>query len=38
MPLEVIGGAEMADDMRVTIKLPHIAAFEINQALENYFQ
>ena len=34
IPHEVIGGAEMADDMRVARKLPHIAAAEIRASLE----
>lgn len=34
IPHEVIGGAEMADDMRVARKLPHKAAAEIRKALE----
>ena len=34
IPHEVIGGAEMADDMRVARKLPHIAASEIRDSLE----
>ena len=34
IPHEVIGGAEMADDMRVARKLPHIAASEIRKSLE----
>jgi UDPglucose--hexose-1-phosphate uridylyltransferase len=34
IPHEVIGGAEMADDMRVARKLPHIAAAEIRQNLD----
>ena len=33
IPHEVIGGAEMADDMRVARKLPHIAAKEIRDSL-----
>lgn len=33
IPHEVIGGAEMADDMRVARKLPHNAAAEIRNAL-----
>ncbi|MFW9827512.1 MAG: hypothetical protein ACFFEY_07975 [Candidatus Thorarchaeota archaeon] len=36
IPHEVIGGAEMADDMRVARKLPHIAAKEIKVSLEKY--
>jgi len=36
IPHEVIGGAEMADDMRVARKLPHIAAKEIRESLEKY--
>ena len=36
IPHEVIGGAEMADDMRVARKLPHIAAKEIRNSLEKY--
>ncbi len=36
IPHEVIGGAEMADDMRVARKLPHIAAKEIRDSLEKY--
>jgi len=34
IPHEVIGGVEMADDMRVARKLPHIAALEIRNSLE----
>ncbi|GAH43467.1 unnamed protein product, partial [marine sediment metagenome] len=33
---EIIGGAEMADDMRVARKLPHIAASEIQKSIEKY--
>jgi len=36
IPHETIGGAEMADDMRVARKLPHIAAMEVRKALEKY--
>ncbi|MBD3212437.1 MAG: hypothetical protein GF311_07500 [Candidatus Lokiarchaeota archaeon] len=36
IPHEIIGGAEMAEDMRVARKLPHIAATEIRDALEKY--
>jgi UDPglucose--hexose-1-phosphate uridylyltransferase len=36
IPHEIIGGAEMADDMRVARKLPHIAAAEIRKSLEKY--
>ncbi|MFW9970354.1 MAG: hypothetical protein ACFFDF_09150 [Candidatus Odinarchaeota archaeon] len=36
IPHEVIGGAEMADDMRVARKLPHIAAKEIRNSLKKY--
>ena len=36
IPHEVIGGAEMADDMRVARKLPHIAAMEIRESLKKY--
>ncbi|GAG82609.1 unnamed protein product, partial [marine sediment metagenome] len=36
IPHETIGGAEMADDMRVARKLPHIAAKEIRESLEKY--
>ncbi|MFX1478373.1 MAG: hypothetical protein ACFFCI_09590 [Promethearchaeota archaeon] len=36
IPHEVIGGAEMADDMRVARKLPHLAAKEIKEALKKY--
>ena len=35
IPHEIIGGAEMADDMRVARKLPHIAAAEIREHLED---
>lgn len=35
IPHEIIGGAEMADDMRVARKLPHIAAAELRQCIEN---
>ncbi|MFX1503985.1 MAG: hypothetical protein ACFFDH_23690 [Promethearchaeota archaeon] len=35
IPHEVIGGAEMADDMRVARKLPHIAAKEIRESLKS---
>lgn len=34
IPHEIIGGAEMADDMRVARKLPHEAAKEIRNAIE----
>ena len=33
IPHEIIGGAEMADDMRVARKLPHEAADEIRRAI-----
>jgi len=36
IPHEVIGGAEMADDMRVARMLPHLAAEEIRKSLEKY--
>ncbi len=36
IPHEIIGGAEMAEDMRVARKLPHIAAKEIRVSLEKY--
>lgn len=36
IPHEIIGGAEMADDMRVARKLPHIAANEIKKSIEKY--
>ncbi len=36
IPHEIIGGAEMADDMRVARKLPHIAASEIQKSIEKY--
>ena len=36
IPHEIIGGAEMADDMRVARKLPHIAAEEIRISLKKY--
>ncbi len=36
IPHETIGGAEMAEDMRVARKLPHIAAKEIKNSLEKY--
>jgi UDPglucose--hexose-1-phosphate uridylyltransferase len=36
IPHEIIGGAEMADDMRVARKLPHIAADEIRNSLKKY--
>ncbi|MFX1568524.1 MAG: hypothetical protein ACFFCV_09165 [Promethearchaeota archaeon] len=36
IPHEVIGGAEMADDMRVARKLPHITAMEIRESLKKY--
>jgi UDPglucose--hexose-1-phosphate uridylyltransferase len=36
IPHEIIGGAEMADDMRVARKLPHIAALEIRKSLSKY--
>ena len=35
IPHEIIGGAEMADDMRVANKLPHLAAAEIRNALNH---
>ena len=31
IPHEIIGGAEMADDMRVARKLPHVASAEIRK-------
>ncbi|MBD3196185.1 MAG: hypothetical protein GF317_14100 [Candidatus Lokiarchaeota archaeon] len=34
IPHEVIGGAEMADDMRVARKLPHLTAKEIRKAIK----
>ena len=37
IPHEIIGGAEMAEDMRVARKLPHIAAKEIRDALKKYY-
>ncbi|MFO7796374.1 MAG: hypothetical protein ACQERB_11770 [Promethearchaeati archaeon] len=36
IPHEIIGGAEMAEDMRVARKLPNIAAAEIRDAIEKY--
>ncbi|MFW9938210.1 MAG: hypothetical protein ACFFD5_11215 [Candidatus Thorarchaeota archaeon] len=36
IPHEIIGGVEMADDMRVARKLPNIAAKEIRNSLEKY--
>ena len=36
IPHEIIGGAEMVDDMRVARKLPHIAAREIQKSIEKY--
>ena len=36
IPHEIIGGAEMSDDMRVARKLPHIAAKEIRDSIEKY--
>ncbi|MHA1987866.1 MAG: hypothetical protein ACW98D_14620 [Promethearchaeota archaeon] len=36
IPHEIIGGAEMADDMRVARKLPHVASAEIRKSLEKY--
>ncbi|MFW9819319.1 MAG: hypothetical protein ACFFE5_06890 [Candidatus Thorarchaeota archaeon] len=36
IPHEVIGGAELADDMRVARKLPHVAAEEIRNSLKKY--
>ncbi len=38
IPHEIIGGAEMADDMRVARMLPHIAAKDIRESLEKYLQ
>jgi UDPglucose--hexose-1-phosphate uridylyltransferase len=38
IPHETIGGAEMADDMRVARKLPHIAAKEIRNSLDKYIK
>jgi len=35
IPHEIIGGAEMADDMRVARKLPHEAAAEIRQGISH---
>lgn len=37
IPHEIIGGAEMADDMRVATKLPHLAAAEIRNALNHQY-
>jgi len=34
IPHEIIGGAEMVDDMRVARKLPHIAAKEIRDSIQ----
>ena len=36
IPHEIIGGAEMVDDMRVARKLPHIAAKEIRDSIQKY--
>ncbi len=36
IPHEIIGGAEMADDMRVARKSPHVAAEEIRNSLKKY--
>jgi UDPglucose--hexose-1-phosphate uridylyltransferase len=36
IPHEIIGGAEMVEDMRVARKLPHIAANEIKKSIEKY--
>ncbi len=36
IPHEIIGGAEMVNDMRVARKLPHIAAAEIRESIEKY--
>ena len=36
IPHEIIGGAEMVDDMRVARKLPHIAAKEIRNSIQKY--
>ncbi|NHJ21212.1 MAG: hypothetical protein EAX91_09730 [Candidatus Lokiarchaeota archaeon] len=36
IPHEIIGGAEMVEDMRVARKLPHIAASEIRKSIEKY--
>ncbi|MBY9011274.1 MAG: hypothetical protein KGD70_02755 [Candidatus Lokiarchaeota archaeon] len=38
IPHEIIGGAEMVDDMRVARKLPHIAASEIKKSIEKYVE
>jgi len=38
IPHEIIGGAEMADDMRVARKSPNIAAKEIRDSLEKYIE
>ncbi|MFW9822456.1 MAG: hypothetical protein ACFFE4_05955 [Candidatus Thorarchaeota archaeon] len=38
IPHEIIGGAEMADDMRVARKLPHLAAAEIRGSLNKYLK
>ena len=35
IPHEIIGGAEMADDMRVARKLPEDAADEIRKAISS---
>ena len=36
IPHEIIGGAEMSDDMRVARKLPHIAAKEVRESIKKY--
>jgi UDPglucose--hexose-1-phosphate uridylyltransferase len=36
IPHEIIGGAEMVEDMRVARKLPHVAANEIRKSIEKY--
>ena len=36
IPHEIIGGAEMVEDMRVARKLPHLAAIEIKKSIEKY--
>jgi len=36
IPHEIIGGAEMVENMRVARKLPHLAASEIRKSIEKY--
>ena len=38
IPYEIIGGAEIINDMRVARNLPHIATKDIRESLEKYLK